>query len=1081
MNRLPSSQSRSGAALVVVLAFVALIVSVVVAFLSQSQLQHQVSQSSANDTSAEILARGALNIVVGDVRQEILANSTASTVGQTTLYIPNGAANVVPTLVGSSGGAGVENLLKRSASGLAFYPGGPVRAAAAPSTTTSLNGRSVTRSRWNKPLLLTKANLNSSTDLSPIANFTAPDWILVDRTGRNPTAWSPALVTSKGGGTNALDESVAGSSSSVVGRYAYTVYNEGGLLDANVAGYPSASAPNGTGGIASFKTAESFADLTQIGLTQAQVNALVAWRNAASLNAQGSFPNLSVDTAATGQTNYFTLVSTNTSGFLSPPAATLSPTGSTDRLFVSRQNLIHFLVDGLGQGSSSSSASLQNSLRYLGTSIRAVNSPTWTPSSSRAKVQAGYAGQGLDDLFNPGILATRVTKTFVRDSDGTQAQIGEPLVKYRFPLSRLALFGNNNSAISSTTGDIYKYFGLTRSTAGATWVYNHGNTTKILRLSEVADAGREPDFFELLQAGILLGSLGQTFDNSFNDNINAYDYYVYNQIIQIGANLIDQYDTDSFPTVISLNSQEIYGVESLPYLIGIFNLVHRNNLATAPSFWYQPQIWNPQNTANAPTAGPTQFRYIVRVTSGANIYVSFVVNTTSPTVVWTTPSTSLSTADGVYFSSSASNSNFKLPVLLTQPTGGTAAGNNLVGDTPGNLGVWIGQCPDTNAADTYQQAVDKISASRVAHSLQYQNGTSWITYDQIKNIYGNLGHYCYDKYFNSDPAPHGYFNIRSDPRSDRFGALGSINNADPSGIPWVTPRPTASLNALYSHSGTKIPAPAGWTYGGPQPLTPATFYPGSLADNVTGSYTRYTDPDGVLRPGIGGYADGTLADGGYPMANDNANILHSRPVVLNRPFRSVADMGYASRGAPWKNIDFFHSTSADAALLDLFTVRPSPPVPIEAGRLDPNTRQIPVLQALLNGAIKEEAATPSTSLGTADAQAIAAKLVALSSITPLANPSELVTRWASGISYTTATDGIIKARRETAVRALADVANTRTWNLLIDLVAQTGRYPATAGNLNQFLVEGERRYWLHLSIDRYTGKIISQNIELVHE
>ena len=67
------------------------------------------------------------------------------------------------------------------------------------------------------------------------------------------------------------------------------------------------------------------------------------------------------------------------------------------------------------------------------------------------------------------------------------------------------------------------------------------------------------------------------------------------------------------------------------------------------------------------------------------------------------------------------------------------------------------------------------------------------------------------------------------------------------------------------------------------------------------------------------------------------------------------------------------------------------------------------------------------------------------------------------------------------IRALADCSNTRTWNLLIDMVAQVGKYPSSASSLDNFLVEGERHYWLHVAIDRYTGKIVDKQLEIVRE
>jgi hypothetical protein len=75
----------------------------------------------------------------------------------------------------------------------------------------------------------------------------------------------------------------------------------------------------------------------------------------------------------------------------------------------------------------------------------------------------------------------------------------------------------------------------------------------------------------------------------------------------------------------------------------------------------------------------------------------------------------------------------------------------------------------------------------------------------------------------------------------------------------------------------------------------------------------------------------------------------------------------------------------------------------------------------------------------------------------------------------------IERFREATVRALAATGQTRVWNLMIDVVAQTGRYPQSAKTVDQFLVEGEQRYWIHLAIDRLTGQIIDKQIEPVKE
>jgi hypothetical protein len=46
-------------------------------------------------------------------------------------------------------------------------------------------------------------------------------------------------------------------------------------------------------------------------------------------------------------------------------------------------------------------------------------------------------------------------------------------------------------------------------------------------------------------------------------------------------------------------------------------------------------------------------------------------------------------------------------------------------------------------------------------------------------------------------------------------------------------------------------------------------------------------------------------------------------------------------------------------------------------------------------------------------------------------------------------------------RALGEVGQTRTWNLMLDVIAQSGRYPPNANSLAGFMVEGEQRDWVH--------------------
>ena len=90
-----------------------------------------------------------------------------------------------------------------------------------------------------------------------------------------------------------------------------------------------------------------------------------------------------------------------------------------------------------------------------------------------------------------------------------------------------------------------------------------------------------------------------------------------------------------------------------------------------------------------------------------------------------------------------------------------------------------------------------------------------------------------------------------------------------------------------------------------------------------------------------------------------------------------------------------------------------------------------------------------------------------------------------GLSYsgTAATQLMqnVQRFRESFIRPLAAVGNTRVWNLLIDVVAQTGRYPQGASSPANFVVEGEQRYWVHVAIDRLTGQVLDKQVEVVKD
>ena len=65
---------------------------------------------------------------------------------------------------------------------------------------------------------------------------------------------------------------------------------------------------------------------------------------------------------------------------------------------------------------------------------------------------------------------------------------------------------------------------------------------------------------------------------------------------------------------------------------------------------------------------------------------------------------------------------------------------------------------------------------------------------------------------------------------------------------------------------------------------------------------------------------------------------------------------------------------------------------------------------------------------------------------------------------------------------MSSVSQTGTGNSLIDVAAQLDHFKPNAGSLqNHFVVEGEQHYWVHVAIDRFTGKVIEKQIEVVNE
>src|ERR1700757_3567830 len=179
-NFLSSRDGASkGAALMIVLALVVLLTGLALAYFSRAATDRQLAQSSYNDTSADLLARSALDITVSDLKQEIANNHTVTT------------ANIQPSRYGVppiTDPTPIPNLIRRSFSG---DPTG--RTSSVSSGAASANGRMISLARWNSHYLIPRANTTINIDSTPVSSFIAPDWVLVTAQGPNPAPFPSAV------------------------------------------------------------------------------------------------------------------------------------------------------------------------------------------------------------------------------------------------------------------------------------------------------------------------------------------------------------------------------------------------------------------------------------------------------------------------------------------------------------------------------------------------------------------------------------------------------------------------------------------------------------------------------------------------------------------------------------------------------------------------------------------------------------------------------------------------------------------------------------------------------------------------
>lgn len=1089
---------RTGAALIIILVFVVLLTVVCVAFFTTVTGERQLSAASVQQSKARMLARSAVDDITGMLKDEIAAGSEPGkefspdrqsidlkVPGR--CFSPLQPANAAPyRYPGASG-----NLLKWSTSNQSFYTGSAYDTSGIPpfpgasdlkteDPSSSKNGRFVSSSRWEKSAL------------APSGTLPTPQWIYLARDGSHPRDWSASL-----------SDSAASNRSFVVGRYAFMLYDVGGLLDLNAAGYPATANPTEI----RKKGPLGFVDLSII---DPKLPNAVAWRN---VGTSGTFPS--------------TVISANNTYLLASPG---------DRLFTGRQQMLKYL-ESLGVAATS--------FPLLTHFTREVNAPAWGPTADANDAILGGNGtneykyssnKNNDSAINrllPNVrTASAGANVVAYDVSGRaftyRPNAGDPLIRRRFSLDKLAWLGKdgpNPSGFASALTSIQRSeaiqscFGLVWDASNKTWIYagssGRNAVDSIATLAQVASQGREPNFFELLKAGILHGSTGLLTARipmggdivaindllPFNDsNARPYNGFLTatntqqkdSQIIQIGLNILDQYDTDSYPARIQFRNFEFYGRENIPYLYRLSQISYRAINPPAPmtpggsdrlvvAAWLEPTVWTP--TIGPVTDQPTAMR--IRLVAGTVNY--FFQQNPAPT---SNPPSSPAATAGAYITFSGNN--LSSQAADPKPIGNLGADVSFQTTRSeyvfnGDGYKWVGFYGGEKLLDggnTLFVSVFTLNGDpnnggpRFVLEADY-NGT----WKEIQRLgFGATGGFWNGV---SGPASDrcripvrldqwGY----NDPRTQRFGIqrfdITSTSQNLLSGSMFWVPSGNLYFNTSFNPRDSNF---AGTFSAGD---VWATFPMYRIADN-TGS-PRYTDPDGVQRSADGvwtGTATNTL-----PMRRE----ADYRPVQLNRPFRNPGEIGYAFRDLPWRSLDFSSPKSADSGLLELFcTGAEGGEDALLAGRVNLNSRQPAVIKAMLTGASRVESSTSmsltssSADMPSTTADTIAAALVNATELKPLLTRASIVTDFMQNAAVGSAFSGDIKARRESVVRALSQAGQTRTWNLMFDVIAQTGRLSADARSLRDFVVEGERRVWAHVALDRYTGRVVDIQIEQVDE
>src|SRR5207248_1956265 len=188
------------------------------------------------------------------------------------------------------------------------------------------------------------------------------------------------------------------------------------------------------------------------------------------------------------------------------------------------------------------------------------------------------------------------------------------------------------SGTTPSIGQQWVYVSPTSTNGGGTFdpvAAPTGSPASVIkRLDTVASENREADFFELLRATILDGSLGQNTGGGVTGGATVFpDVHMSNKdhhILSIGAAIIDQADPDSVPTRIQFKPATAttwwtaYGVESLPYITQLYPISGVS--PASASNWATYLLFQLSNPHTGPALLPAAPQVRLRLDGGVGLF-----------------------------------------------------------------------------------------------------------------------------------------------------------------------------------------------------------------------------------------------------------------------------------------------------------------------------------------------------------------------------------------------------------------------------------------------------------------------------